>query len=171
MVLAGQLKAQGNTSFTSKPPNHDAAVKAYRSALDILPPCPKKELKEKPQPVVPPIADGQSGLQEVTEEEAIAIEAESQKDKNGEMQKISERETVEEEVRELSKACWGNLAACYVALVSSSLLTGSQAHDQNEDKKAVEACTEGKLSFEDLPSRSTDATGQRSRLTLITSKL
>lgn len=40
-----------------------------------------------------------------------------------------ERAEVEDQIRELGKACHGNLAACWAAL--------------KEDKKAVEACNKG----------------------------
>lgn len=77
-------------------------MKAYKSALDHLPPCPKK-----------PPAKAATGIAEVTDEEAAAIEADGKVDPE-----VKEREEVEEEVRECTKACWGNLAACHMSLVS-----------------------------------------------------
>jgi cell envelope opacity-associated protein A len=121
LTLASEYKLKGNTAFTSKPPNHSAAIKSYRAALDILPPLPKKEAKDdKPKVALPPVVDGQGGIQEVTEEEASAIEAQSKMDQAPDEGKdqVTEREKVEDEARELMKACWGNLAACHVALVS-----------------------------------------------------
>lgn len=120
LALAQQLKSKGNASFTSKPPDHQAAVQSYRSAIAILPPCPRKEPVEKTKPAVPPLVEGQSGIQEVTEEEAAAIQAESKQTSRVEDDQETEREKVEKEVRELTKACWGNLAACYIALVRES---------------------------------------------------
>ena len=109
IAKASSFKATGNLHFTARPPELDLAVAAYKSALDHLPPCKKK----------PPIAatSPATGIAEVTEEEASAIEKEA--DENGVVDtEKQEREEVEDEVRECTKACWGNLAACYISMVS-----------------------------------------------------
>lgn len=49
----------------------------------------------------------------MTEEEAAVIEKETIQ----ETVEVTGSEEVEEEVRKCTKACWGNLAACYISLV------------------------------------------------------
>jgi hypothetical protein len=120
VTRAQNLKVEGNTAFTSKPPNTELAIQEYESALRLLPPVPKLEAPPTPAPA-------STGIQEITDEEAEAIAfAEKAKEKGAE---ISERETVEMEVRDCGKACHGNLAACWALL--------------KEDKKVVEACNQG----------------------------
>lgn len=65
-----------------------------------------------------------SGLQEVTEEEAVAIQKEENA-KKGKSPEELEREEVEDEIKECTKACWGNLAACYIAVVRLFIFTSS----------------------------------------------
>jgi hypothetical protein len=104
---ATELKTKGNAHFTSKSPEHERAVEAYHSALALLPPCPRH--------AKPRVETTSSGIEEVTDDQAEKIVAEEKaKELNPEE---SEREEVEEEIRECTKACWGNLAACYLALV------------------------------------------------------
>ena len=95
--------------FTARPPNLDLAIAAYKQALEYLPPCKKK----------PPITANTptTGIAEVTEEEATAIEQEADQGGVVDVEK-QEREEVEDEVRQCTKACWGNLAACYISMVS-----------------------------------------------------
>jgi hypothetical protein len=61
-----------------------------------------------------------SGLAEVTDEEAAeiekAVEDNATQDEEEDLATI-EREQLEEEIRECTKACWGNLAACHIRLV------------------------------------------------------
>ena len=114
------LKAKGNTLFTAKPPNITAALNAYQRAVDVLAVCEPKLKAEKPTVSPPP---PESGLQEVTEEEADAIE-EARKVKEAVKEKEpSEREKLEDDIRECYKACWGNRAACHIARVSSHVLS------------------------------------------------
>jgi hypothetical protein len=112
------LKNEGNTAYTSKPPQTELAIEKYESALKLLPPVPKRK------PVnIPPTPSINGGIQEITDEEADAITAEKTV--------LTEREEVEGSVRECGKACHGNLAACWALL--------------KDDKKAVEACTKGEF--------------------------
>lgn len=91
----------------------DEACASYTAALDHLP--------DLPPPVL--VAPAPSGIQEVTEDEAAAIDAENARDKD------TEREDAEQAIRECTKAVYGNLGAVYVA--------------QEEWKQAVDACTSG----------------------------
>lgn len=111
------LKEAGNRHFLAKPRRLDEARASYTAALDHLPDLPP------PRPFAAP-AEG-SGLQEVTEDEAEAIEAENTREKD------TEREGTEQEIRECTKAVYGNLGAVYVA--------------QEEWKEAVDVCTKGEL--------------------------
>jgi hypothetical protein len=56
----------------------------------------------------------------VTDDEAAAIEEEASREDTVDPE-VRVREEVDEEVRECTKACWGNLGACYTSLVSSSI--------------------------------------------------
>lgn len=116
LTRAQALKVEGNAAFTSKPPNTKLAIEKYESALKLLPPVPKLETPPKPAPA-------STGIQEISDEEAEEILS-VPKDKE-----VSERESVEREVRDCGKACHGNLAACWALL--------------KDDKKAVAACTMG----------------------------
>lgn len=128
------MKAQGNSHFTSKPPSHATAVEAYKSALALLPPCPRKEAT----PQIKPEHVG-SVIEEVTDEQAEEIiAAEQAKEHPGAEQQ--ERDRLEEDIRECIKACWSNLAACHLATVRG--WAGDRADMQGDDKGAVEACTE-----------------------------
>ncbi|KGB77371.1 hypothetical protein CNBG_3209 [Cryptococcus deuterogattii R265] len=130
---ATKHKATGNSHYTSKPPRYDDAIVSYKLAIDHLPTFPsdltdpeqdsKNDDKGKAK-VKEPVP---SGLQEVSEEEAVAIE-EAEKAKEGKSPEELEREEVEDEIKECTKACWGNLAACYIAT--------------KDDENAVKACTE-----------------------------
>lgn len=111
------LKDNGNKHFTASPQRLDEARKSYLSAIDTLPVCPRPE-KAKPKAEA-------SGLEEVTDEEAAQIEADRLQPKD------TERDDVEADIRECTKAVWGNLAAVYLA--------------EKEYKLAVEACNNGKL--------------------------
>jgi hypothetical protein len=113
------LKNEGNTAYTSKPPQTELAIEKYESALKLLPPVPKLE-----QVITPPAPSVSGGIQEITDEEADAITL-------AEKKVLTEREEVEGSVRECGKACHGNLAACWALL--------------KDDKKAVEACTKGEF--------------------------
>ncbi|KAK4685756.1 hypothetical protein P7C73_g4383, partial [Tremellales sp. Uapishka_1] len=108
---AQELKLQGNKSFTAKPPAYDAARDSYLAAIDHLPSIPRKvDTKSKTK------VEG-SCIEEVSEEEALAIENPVQ----------DERAEVEDEISECLKAVYGNLGACYLYL--------------ENDKEAVKACT------------------------------
>lgn len=74
------------------------------AALDHLPdtPPPRPFQASAQQP---------SGIAEVTEEEASAIEEENQREKD------HEREGIESSIRECTKAVYGNLGAVYIAKV------------------------------------------------------
>ncbi|OCF36285.1 hypothetical protein I316_02159 [Kwoniella heveanensis BCC8398] len=135
------FKERGNKAFTYKPPKYEDAIQAYKSAIDHLPNVdPPKDARPSSTSqdntaikskltsagqASSAAADEGSGIQEVTDEEAAIIEREIQDQNNPE---VVERRSVESDIRETTKACWGNLAACYIAL--------------KEDQKAVEACTE-----------------------------
>jgi hypothetical protein len=116
LARATALKETGNKHFLAKPRRLDEARDSYNAALDHLPDLPP------PRPFQTAPAES-SGLQEVTEEEAEAIEAENAREKD------TEREGVEQEIRECTKAVYGNLGAVYVA--------------QEEWKQAVDVCTKG----------------------------
>ena len=106
-------KNAGNNYFTMKPPDLERAVASYKAALDYLPPCPRRTVVPKP-----PLTDNAtSGLAEVNDEEAAAIEEQQHVAEPDSDSESREREEVEEEVRECTKACWGNLGACYTSLV------------------------------------------------------
>jgi len=87
-----------------------------------------------------------SGIQEVTEEEANAIEVQAE-DAEFEIadDEARAREEVEDQIRECTKACWGNLAACYLATVRSFRGYRFQLTIQEENKEAVDACTKGQI--------------------------
>lgn len=128
MSRATKHKATGNSHYTSKPPRYDDAIVSYKLAIDHLPTFPsdltdpeqdsKNDDKGKAK-VKEPLP---SGLQEVSEEEAVAIE-EAEKAKEGKSPEELEREEVEDEIKECTKACWGNLAASYIATVRLFILT------------------------------------------------
>ncbi|EJT46492.1 hypothetical protein A1Q2_01147 [Trichosporon asahii var. asahii CBS 8904] len=106
------LKNTGNKHFTANPQRLDEARKSYLAAIDTLPSCPRPEkTKSKVET---------SGLAEITDEEAAQIDAERLQPKD------TERDNVEADVRECTKAVWGNLAAVYLA--------------EKEYRQAVEAC-------------------------------
>jgi hypothetical protein len=101
--------------FTARPPNYPSAIEAYRSALNCLPACVEKAEKS-PLPEMPPTLI--SGIQEVTEEEAAAIEIRTDtQEPESENAESAEREDIGDQIRECTKACWGNLAASYLAIV------------------------------------------------------
>lgn len=109
------LKNTGNKHFTANPQRLDEARKSYLAAIDTLPSCPRPEkTKSKVET---------SGLAEITDEEAAQIDAERLQPKD------TERDNVEADVRECTKAVWGNLAAVYLA--------------EKEYRQAVEACNSG----------------------------
>ena len=58
-----------------------------------------------------------TGISEVTEDEAAVIAA-SQTERADPA--VIDREEVEEEIRQCTKACWGNLGACYIGKVGSN---------------------------------------------------
>lgn len=115
MARATISKEGGNAAFTHRPPDLPLATRSYRAALDILPEVPpKKQLSEKASGKAP----DRSGIQEITEDEAAEIEQQASVGEDPERRALEAREHVEDEVRQLQKACWGNLAACHIALVS-----------------------------------------------------
>ncbi|EIW67938.1 hypothetical protein TREMEDRAFT_32709 [Tremella mesenterica DSM 1558] len=136
-------KNRGNTHFTSHPPAHQSALEAYTAALDLLPsvPPPPSRKGKSPEVDIGPIQDGADSMDntggakihEVDEVEADMIEREAhegvemREKREKERREKKDREDVEKDIRECTKACWGNKAACYIAL--------------NDDKAAVEACT------------------------------
>ncbi len=86
----------------------------YNEAIDGLPNIPKQEsastVKPKPEP--------ESGLQEVTEEEATVIEnAKTSEEVEVENEEVTQRREIEDEIRDCQKAVWGNIGACHVSLV------------------------------------------------------
>ncbi|WRT63859.1 uncharacterized protein IL334_000784 [Kwoniella shivajii] len=128
LTKAIRLKNEGNALFTFKPiPKYDEAISTYLKAIDHLPhiPSPPEE-DESVNPKKGGNKSGESGIEEVTEEEAIKIEQEELKKATSDQEK--QREQVENGIKECTKNVWGNLAACYLAL--------------KKDKEAVEACTE-----------------------------
>lgn len=105
MADATALKETGNKLFTSSPRRLEEARDSYLAALGHLP-----DLKVEPAPPPPP-----SGLQELTDDEAAALEAEASQPVDAEKEERTQLETT---IRECTKAVWGNLAAVYLALVS-----------------------------------------------------
>jgi hypothetical protein len=99
-----------------------------------LPPCPRKEVA----PQIKPKHVG-SVIEEVTDEQAEEIIAAEQAKAQPDAEQ-QERERLEEDIRECTKACWSNLAACHLATVRG--FVGGRADLQGDDKDAVEACTE-----------------------------
>lgn len=118
------MKDEGNKAYTSKPPNHKLAIEKYEASLKHLPPIPKPRSPSPKDAKPAPIG---SGIQEITDEEAEALQSGTNDD--GRSPEEVEREEVEDQIRELGKACHGNMAACWAAL--------------KEDKKVVEACNRG----------------------------
>ncbi|ORX34756.1 hypothetical protein BD324DRAFT_634849 [Kockovaella imperatae] len=117
---AVDFKTKGNTCFQAKPPDLDNAISYYKQALDCLPAVDKSsDLTTSRTPL--PTSSG-SGIQEITDEEAEAIQ-ESEKT----TPEAEQRKALEIELKDCTKACWGNLGACYIA--------------KNDDKEAVAACT------------------------------
>lgn len=96
-----KFKADGNKSFTSKPPKLEAARDSYLSALDCLPAVPKH---------LPAPALDDRRIVEITDEEAEQIELD--------WQTGAERVSVDNEIRDAQKALWGNLGAVYGQQVS-----------------------------------------------------
>ncbi|WVQ76204.1 hypothetical protein IAR50_005869 [Cryptococcus sp. DSM 104548] len=151
---ATKLKLDGNSLYTSKPPKYEEAAQAYQRAIDHLPVFPSKdkekldtededtgetidrtnEEKGKDQEKAPPPVPASSGLQEISEEEADLISkyadggAENKEEEDDRPEEVKEREKVEAEIKECTKACNGNLALCFIAL--------------KQDEQAVKACTE-----------------------------
>lgn len=109
------LKDNGNKHFTASPQRLEEARRSYLAAIDTLPEIPRPEKAQHKAE--------RSGLEEVTEEEAARIEADRLRPKD------TERDTVEADIRQCTKAVWGNLAAVYL---------GEKAY-----KEAVEACNNG----------------------------
>ncbi|WVQ80860.1 hypothetical protein IAT38_002967 [Cryptococcus sp. DSM 104549] len=133
LARATEHKATGNAHFTAKPPRYDDAIKSYQLALDHLPSFLRDDddgegdsAAVKGKGPAKPAAPAPSGLQEVTDEEAQQIEADANKPPPS--PEAVERRGAEDAIRECNKACWGNMAACHIAL--------------KEDDKAVKACTE-----------------------------
>ncbi|KAK6905193.1 hypothetical protein I204_08149 [Kwoniella mangroviensis CBS 8886] len=129
--LATKLKNEGNDLYKFNPPKYDQAILSYIKALDHLPFIPNPSVsdqeKEKNDEKKKEVG---SGIEEVTDEEALKIQEEQEHDqsKNGISDEDQERLDVENDIKEMNKAVWGNLAACYIAI--------------KDDKKAVEACSE-----------------------------
>jgi hypothetical protein len=156
------LKDEGNKAYTSKPPNYNIAIEKYQASLKHLPPIPKPEESKEPDSQTgsarsAPITG--SGIQEITDEEAEALQSGGSEDKRSPEE--IEREEVDDQIRELGKACHGNMAACWAAL--------------KEDKRVVEACNQGQYCLPlGPPMNHTGAVGadrkQRSRLILGTQK-
>lgn len=110
---ASECKAQGNQYFTAEPPDYQQAIDAYKKALGFLPDIPDKDSAQMPENSEPA-----SGIQEVTEEEAELI-AQAERDAKEPLDpEVALRTQVEGDIRECTKACWGNLAACHNATVS-----------------------------------------------------
>lgn len=109
-------KSTGNTAFSSKPPMMDKAVDDYTAALKCLPDVVKQTTLTQPTPRLPAVG----GIEEITEVEAVHIQLEADKTAgaNGDVA-AEERLQVEDDIRGCAKACWGNLGACYTALVSA----------------------------------------------------
>lgn len=105
LARATGLKDAGNKHFLAKPQRLSEARDSYLAALDHLPDLPPRPSQFPPQ--------APSGLQEVTEDEAEAIVAENEREKD------TEREGIELDIRECTKAVYGNLGAVYVAQVST----------------------------------------------------
>ena len=121
---ATKLKDQGNASYASKPPAYEDAIVAYTRAIEYLPPMPKRpsetargKAREESPLRAAEEAGGGGGLVEVTDAEAEEIERE----RLGEKSAKRVLEDAQDAVRECEKACWGNLGACHVALVSRYL--------------------------------------------------
>ncbi|GMK59743.1 hypothetical protein CspeluHIS016_0803490 [Cutaneotrichosporon spelunceum] len=91
-----QLKKEGNSSFTSKPPKLDAARDSYLCALDCLPAVPKH---------LPPPSLDEDRFTEITDEEADQINLDNETG--------TVRVAADNDIREAQKALWGNLAAVY----------------------------------------------------------
>ncbi|WWC85791.1 uncharacterized protein L201_000658 [Kwoniella dendrophila CBS 6074] len=139
LALGTKFKTEGNELFTSKPPKYDEAIKSYLKAIDHLPIIPNDKSSEETnekniidqgeKQIFESTKKVESGIEEVTDEEAIKIEQEelNKSEEIIDLEKM-EREEIEQDIKELTKATWGNLAACYIAI--------------KDDKKAVEACTE-----------------------------
>ncbi|WWC58100.1 uncharacterized protein I303_100635 [Kwoniella dejecticola CBS 10117] len=143
---ASRLKEEGNDLFKNKPPKYDEAIVSYLKAIDHIPPTPELDAlesekekeriqmknKEREAEKIRNLSGSGGVIQEVTEEEALRIEQEANEppptEGEEEDNQKSERLEVQLEIREMTKAVWGNLAACYIAI--------------KDDKKAVEACTE-----------------------------
>lgn len=106
------LKAEGNRLFTLKEQQFSQAKEKYREAVDILPVTPITAQTDPPVP--------ESGIQEVTDEQADSIRA--QEDEPG--GEDSARAKVEQEIRDCAKACWSNLAACALHMVSTDVERG-----------------------------------------------
>ncbi|WWC66857.1 uncharacterized protein I206_100764 [Kwoniella pini CBS 10737] len=127
LFKAKKLKENGNELFKNKPPNYEKAIEFYLKAINHLPPTPELDQKEIIKEQEEKVKISNSGIEEVTDEEAFKIQENSNK-LNNSNQEESDRINIQLEIKELTKAVWGNLAACYIAI--------------KDDKKAVEACTE-----------------------------
>ncbi|WVW81775.1 hypothetical protein I302_103772 [Kwoniella bestiolae CBS 10118] len=123
--LATKLKNEGNDVYKTK--RYDEAIGSYLKALDHLPSVPNPNSTEKGEKEDTKKKTEESGIEEVNDEEALKIQQEEQ-NQIGLSLEEEERREIEDDVREMTKAVWGNLAASYLAI--------------KDDKKAVEACTE-----------------------------
>lgn len=120
LAEATKLKEAGNKHFTASPRKLEEARDSYLAALGHLP-----DIHSEPVPPPPP-----SGLQELTDDEAAALEAEGSETIDAEKE---ERAILERDIRECTKAVWGNLAAVYLALVgvdANQLTTGTIQRDR-----------------------------------------
>lgn len=141
MAKATELKVEGNEHFTSKPPRHSDAVDSYETALKVLPTFDtlnndQDEAGSKPMNAQsPPLPKEGSGVQELSDAEAAALEAElasktsNDDDKPVELSEEEQRKEVEEQITDTRKACLGNLGACFLAM--------------ERDKDCVDVCTQG----------------------------
>ena len=119
IAKAIEFKLQGNRNFQEKPPDTDKAITAYNNALDGLPACSKSseaDISKKPERI------SSSGIEEITDEEAAVIENTPEEETDPEE---TRRKELEEQLRDCTKACWGNLGACHLAQVSLAACSAS----------------------------------------------
>jgi len=112
---ATTLKSRGNTLFTKQ--DLDGALEAYLEALKLLPEA------------APPQTTPTSGVQELTDEQAKALDEEiRERESESSRPDAMARRSVQRQIGDARKALWSNIGAVYVS--------------KGDDKEAVNACTE-----------------------------
>lgn len=115
---AEDLKARGNDHFANSKADEtllEKAAECYRQALDRLP-----ALESSTEKAPPPPLPASSGVVELTDAEAAAIEAQEAERNAPESDDERRRREANEGITQVRKALWANLGAVWVRKVSCS---------------------------------------------------